>query len=76
MQFKSYCCTAYNILRKSSNLILNLLSLVIDAGIGQINQGMNSIGVEVEDDVGGGRERDGEGEAMECKEKEEEGEGE
>nr|CAB3461580.1 unnamed protein product [Digitaria exilis] len=27
-KFKSYCCEAYNILRKSSNLILNLFKLM------------------------------------------------
>eukprot|EP01102_Stenamoeba_stenopodia_P008403 TRINITY_DN2413_c0_g1_i3.p1 TRINITY_DN2413_c0_g1~~TRINITY_DN2413_c0_g1_i3.p1 ORF type:complete len:756 (-),score=166.31 TRINITY_DN2413_c0_g1_i3:142-2073(-) len=32
-QFKQHCCEAYNILRKSANLILNLLSLMIDADI-------------------------------------------
>ena len=32
-RFKSYCCQAYNWLRKSANLILNLLSLMVDAGI-------------------------------------------
>jgi phosphatidylinositol 3-kinase len=31
-KFKSYCCQAYNWLRKSANLILNLLSLMGDAG--------------------------------------------
>lgn len=32
-RFKSYCCQAFNWLRKSANLILNLLSLMADAGI-------------------------------------------
>lgn len=32
-RFKSYCCQAYNILRKSANLVLNLLNLMRDAGI-------------------------------------------
>jgi phosphatidylinositol 3-kinase len=32
-KFQSYCCQAYNWLRKSANLILNLLSLMVDAGI-------------------------------------------
>jgi len=41
--FKLYCCNAYNTLRKSSNLILNLISLMIDAGIEHINQGDKSI---------------------------------
>jgi len=42
-QFKSYCCTAYNILRKSSSLILNLMALMIDANVDNINQGEKSI---------------------------------
>jgi len=41
--FKKYCCTAYNILRKSSNLILNMVALMIDADIAHINQGEKSI---------------------------------
>lgn len=32
-KFQSYCCQAYNWLRKSANLILNLLSLMVDANI-------------------------------------------
>eukprot|EP01130_Rhizamoeba_saxonica_P001234 TRINITY_DN11120_c0_g1_i1.p1 TRINITY_DN11120_c0_g1~~TRINITY_DN11120_c0_g1_i1.p1 ORF type:complete len:820 (-),score=165.41 TRINITY_DN11120_c0_g1_i1:36-2366(-) len=43
LQYKSYCCTAYNILRKSSNLILNLVTLMIDANIEHINQGEKSV---------------------------------
>ncbi|XP_057848847.1 phosphatidylinositol 3-kinase, root isoform isoform X1 [Cryptomeria japonica] len=35
-KFKSYCCEAYNILRKSSNLILNLFHLMAGAGIPDI----------------------------------------
>lgn len=31
-RFKAFCCQAYNWLRKSANLILNLLSLMGDAG--------------------------------------------
>ncbi|KAG0299039.1 Phosphatidylinositol (PI) 3-kinase [Linnemannia gamsii] len=34
--FKSYCVTAYNILRKSANLILNLFGLMVDANIPDI----------------------------------------
>ena len=34
--FKSYCFTAYTTLRKSSNLILNLFSLMVDANISSI----------------------------------------
>lgn len=32
-RFKSYCCEAYNILRKKANLILNLLILMTDSSI-------------------------------------------
>ncbi|KAJ7556475.1 hypothetical protein O6H91_05G085500 [Diphasiastrum complanatum] len=35
-RFKSYCCEAYNILRKSSNLILNLFHLMAGANIPDI----------------------------------------
>ncbi|KAI8873740.1 phosphatidylinositol 3-kinase [Ramicandelaber brevisporus] len=35
-QFRSYCYTAFGILRRSANLILNLLSLMVDAGIPDI----------------------------------------
>jgi phosphatidylinositol 3-kinase len=34
--FKQYCYTAYTTLRKSSNLILNLFSLMVDANIPDI----------------------------------------
>ena len=34
--FKSYCFTAYTTLRKSSNLILNLFSLMVDANVPDI----------------------------------------
>eukprot|EP01039_Chlorochromonas_danica_P008751 gene8751-9645_t len=37
-KFKSYCCQSYNWLRKSANLILNLLSLMGDAGINDISK--------------------------------------
>jgi phosphatidylinositol 3-kinase len=40
-KFKSYCCQAYNWLRKSANLILNLLSLMADAGINDISKRSN-----------------------------------
>lgn len=36
MQFKQYCFLAYSALRKSSNLILNLFSLMVDANIPDI----------------------------------------
>ncbi|CAG8689830.1 1933_t:CDS:2, partial [Dentiscutata heterogama] len=35
-RFKSYCYIAFNILRKSANLILNLLALMVDANITDI----------------------------------------
>lgn len=34
--FKQYCFTAYTTLRKSSNLILNLFALMVDANIPDI----------------------------------------
>jgi len=34
--FKSYCISAFNILRKNANLILNLISLMVDANIPDI----------------------------------------
>ena len=37
-KFKSYCCQAFNWLRKSANLILNLLSLMGDSGITDISK--------------------------------------
>ncbi len=35
-KFKTYCCEAYNILRKSANLIINLFSLMLSANLPQI----------------------------------------
>ena len=35
-RFKSYCGQAYNIIRKSANLILNLLKLMLDSGINDL----------------------------------------
>lgn len=37
MKFTRYCCQAYNWLRKSADLILNLLSLMADAGIEELS---------------------------------------
>eukprot|EP01133_Synstelium_polycarpum_P003796 gene3796-4377_t len=37
-KFKQYCCEAYNILRKSSHLILNLFALMVDANIPTISE--------------------------------------
>ena len=37
VRFKTYCCQAYNWLRKSASLILNLLSLMVDAGIDELS---------------------------------------
>ncbi len=36
-KFKSLCGQAYNIIRKSGNLILNLLKLMLDAGINEFH---------------------------------------
>ncbi|KAJ5072467.1 phosphatidylinositol 3-kinase catalytic subunit type 3 [Anaeramoeba ignava] len=38
LSFKQYCCEAFNILRKSANLILNLFSLMLDANIPDISR--------------------------------------
>ena len=35
-RFKNYCFTAFTILRKSANLILNLVTLMVDANIPHI----------------------------------------
>lgn len=37
MKFTTYCCQAYNWLRKSADLILNLLNLMADAGIEELS---------------------------------------
>ncbi|CAN0507958.1 unnamed protein product, partial [Phaeothamnion confervicola] len=42
-QFRTYCCQAYNWLRKSASLILNLLSLMADAGIEGMDAGANGL---------------------------------
>jgi phosphatidylinositol 3-kinase len=39
--FKSYCCQAFNWLRKSSFLLLNLLSLMRDANIPDMSKHSN-----------------------------------
>src|SRR5690554_5198319 len=39
MLFKSLCCTAFNILRKHAQLIINLFVLMIDANIPDIVRG-------------------------------------
>ena len=46
--FKSYCFTAYTALRKSSNLILNLFSLMVDANITDIRLMQREAGGAVE----------------------------
>lgn len=46
--FKSYCFTAYTTLRKSSNLILNLFSLMVDANITDIRLMQREAGGAVE----------------------------
>jgi len=38
IQFKQLCCEAYNIIRKSTNLILNLVTLMVDANIPDISE--------------------------------------
>lgn len=38
-KFKELCCTAYNILRKNANLIINMFMLMVDANIPDIQYG-------------------------------------
>lgn len=38
IKFQTYCCQAFNWLRKSADLILNLLSLMADAGIEELSR--------------------------------------
>ena len=40
-KFKSYCFQAFNLLRSSASLILNLLSLMADAGIPDLSKNAN-----------------------------------
>ena len=48
-QFKQYCFTAYTTLRKSSNLILNLFSLMVDANIPDIKMEPDKAVLKVRD---------------------------
>jgi phosphatidylinositol 3-kinase len=48
-QFKQYCFTAYTTLRKSSNLILNLFSLMVDANIPDIKLEPDKVVLKVKD---------------------------
>jgi len=46
-KFKSYCFTAFNILRKSANLILNLFSLMTDSNVQDIRDDPNKAVMKV-----------------------------
>jgi phosphatidylinositol 3-kinase len=48
-QFKQYCYTAFNSLRKHSNLILNLFSLMVDANIQDIKLEPDRVVLKVKD---------------------------
>lgn len=48
-QFKQYCFTAYNTLRKYSNLILNLFSLMVDANIPDIKMEPDMVVIKVKE---------------------------
>ncbi|CAL3971050.1 unnamed protein product [Diplocarpon coronariae] len=48
-QFKQYCFTAYTTLRKSSNLILNLFSLMVDANIPDIKMEPDKVVLKVKE---------------------------
>lgn len=47
-RFKTYCCEAYNILRKSTPLILNLISLMSRAGIPDISEDTEKVLLKLE----------------------------
>ena len=47
-KFKTYCCEAYNILRKSVVLILNLFSLMADANIPDISTDLDKALLKLE----------------------------
>ena len=47
-RFKSYCCEAYNILRKSTPLILNLIKLMARAGIPDIGGDPHTVLLKLE----------------------------
>ncbi|CAM9900480.1 unnamed protein product [Choristocarpus tenellus] len=49
MLFKKYCCQAYNWLRKSGNLILNLLNLMVDANISELSADPQAVLGKVEE---------------------------
>jgi phosphatidylinositol 3-kinase len=48
-RFKSFCCQAYNILRKSANLILSLLNLMREAGIEALAEQPDLIIAKIQD---------------------------
>lgn len=48
-RFKTHCCQAYTWLRKSANLILNLLNLMVDAGIEALSSDPVAVLGRVED---------------------------
>ncbi|TVY83938.1 Nodule isoform of Phosphatidylinositol 3-kinase [Lachnellula suecica] len=48
-QFKQYCFTTYTTLRKSSNLILNLFSLMVDANIPDIRYEPDKVVLKVQE---------------------------
>lgn len=49
LAFKQYCFTAYTTLRKSSNLILNLFALMVDANIPDIRMEPDKAVLKVKD---------------------------
>ena len=52
IKFKEHCCEAYIILRKSSNLILNLISMALHAGVVKLDAEKSILKVGIV--VGGG----------------------
>ena len=48
-EFRRYCCSAFNILRKHAPLILNLLSLMGDANIPNLSNDLDKHMVKVQE---------------------------
>jgi len=48
-RFRRYCCQAYNCFRENASLILNLLSLMVDAGIKDLSADPQSVLEEIKD---------------------------
>lgn len=49
LAFEVYCCQCFNILRKNSNLILNLFMLMLDSGVTDLRGDGEKILLKVQD---------------------------